>query len=215
MHLVYLNFMKHLILIAIIFITLSCKSQDQFTIYLSNFRDIELPKTIDRRYPSTQFYQNNTYKEINQPFVKKFICKDPVTCDTNASQYRYDYGIRFAPGDYQAAVINKINFEGNPDCDFDLSELILLVYSPQGEIISEQIIGKNNDCWISSTQLTSKNIEVQQIKILEFNKPEMSCEIEEKVYQISKSGIITSIGTEPIKKGIVIWDEQIEDFRLK
>jgi len=208
--------MKHLILIIISFLILSCKGQNQeFVTYLSNFRSVELPLTIDRRYSSNSFYQNGTYKEIPESFVKKFICKDSVTCDTNPSEYRYDYGIRFALSDYQAILVNKQKYEGNPDCDFDLAELILVVYSPQGEIISGQSVGKNNDCWLGSTQVTKENIKVQQIKILEFNKPEMSCEIDTKVYQIAQNGIINNIRSEPIKKGIVIWDEQIEDFRLK
>jgi hypothetical protein len=97
----------------------------------------------------------------------------------------------------------------------DVEQVVLIVYSKQGRILSSQSISKDNDGWISSTQITRENIEVQQIKILEFNKSEMNSKIETKVYQIALNGIINNIRTEPIKKGIVIWDEQIEDFKLK
>lgn len=208
--------MKHLILIIISFLTLSCKGQNQeFVTYLSNFRSVELPLTVDRKTYNTIFYPNKNNHEIIETLVKKFVCKDSTNCSVNSAEYRYDYGVKFFLGDYQVVLVHKQKYEGVTSYDFDLSEVILIVYSKLGKILSSQSISKDNDGWISSTQLTRTNIEVQQIKILEFNKPEMSCEIETKVYKIAKDGIINNIRTEPIKKGIVFWDEQIEDFRLK
>lgn len=209
--------MKHTILIIISFLTLSCKGQNQeFVTYLLNFRNVELPLTIDRRHSSTRFYQDGIYKEIPETYIKKFICKDSSTCCTDPTEYRYDYGVKFdIQSDFITVLLKKQKYEGNPDCDFDLSKLLLITYSKEGKKIDIQQIGKDNDCWLSSTKVTKENIEVQQIKILEFNKPEMSCEIEIKVYQVTQNGIINNIRTEPIKKGFVVWDEQIEDFRLK
>ena len=208
--------MKHLILVIISFLTLSCKGQNQeFVTYLSNFKSVELPLTVDRQTYNTIFYPSKNNHEIIETLIKKFVCKDSTNCSVNSSEYRYDYGVKFVLGDYHVVLVHKQKYEGTTSYDFDLSEVILIVYSKQGKILSSQSISKDNDGWISSTQVTRENIEVQQIKILESNKPEMSCEIETKVYQIAQNGIINNIHTEPIKKGIVIWDEQIEDFRLK
>ncbi len=208
--------MKHLILIIISFLTLSCKGQNQeFVIYLSKFRSVELPLTVDRKTYSTIFYPNKINHEIIENLVKEFICNDSTNYSVNSTEYRYDYGVKFALGDYHVVLVHKQKYEGTTPYDFDLSEVVLIVYSKQGRILSSQSISKDNDGWISLTQITRENIEVQQIKILEFNKSEMNSKIETKVYQIARNGIINNIRTEPIKKGIVIWDEQIEDFKLK
>ena len=208
--------MKHLILIIISFLTLSSKGQNQeFSTYLSNFRSVQLPLTVDRKTYNTIFYPNKNNHEIIETLVKKFVCKDSTNCSVNSTEYRYDYGVKFVLDDYQVVLVHKQNYEGTTSYDFDLSEVVIVVYSKQGKVLSLQSICKDNDGWISSTHIARENIEVQQIKILEFNKPEMSCEIETKVYQIAQNGIINNIRTEPIKKGVVIWDEQIEEFRLK
>lgn len=81
--------------------------------------------------------------------------------------------------------------------------------------MSEQSIGKDNDGWISTIQITSNNIVVEQIKILEFNKSELSCEIEVKEYKINQDGIIKNTETKPVKNGFVVWNEQMNDFKLK
>jgi hypothetical protein len=208
--------MKHFILILISFLTLSCKGQNQeFVAYLSSFRNVELPFIIDRKTYNSVFYPNENNHEIAESLVKKFICKDSTNCAVNSSEYRYDYGVKFEYSNYYAALVHKQKYEGTTSYDFDLSEVILLVYSKQGNIMSEQSIGKDNDGWISSIQITSNNIRAQQIKVLEFNKPELSCEIEVKEYKINQEGIIKNTQTELVKKGFVIWDEQMKDFKLK
>lgn len=208
--------MKYLILIIVFPFFLSCKGQSlEFATYLSNFRSVELPITIDRRYWSTHFYQNGMYKEISEPLVKKFVYKDSLDCPTAPLGCRYDYGAKFEVGTSCAVLLSRLKYEGVTPYDFDLSETILLIYSEKGEILSLQSIGKDNDGWISTIQINEYRIEVQQIKIMEFNKPEMNCKIETIVYQIDPNGIINDIRTATIEKGVVIWDEQINDFRLK
>jgi hypothetical protein len=208
--------MKPLTLIIISFLTLNCKGQNQeFVTYLSNFRSVELPLSIDRKTYGSVFYPNKKNHEIIEFLIKKFVCQNSTNCVVAPTEYRYDYGVKFILGNYHVVLVHKQKYEGTTSYDFDLSEVLLVVYSKQGEILSSQPISKDNDAWISSTQITKENIEVQQIKILEFNEPEMSCEIETKVYQVTQEGIIKNIHTAPIKKGVVVWDEQIEDFRLK
>lgn len=193
-----------------------CKGQDQeFVTYLSNLRKVELPLTIDRKTYNSIFYPNKNNHEIIESDVKKFVCQDSTNCTVNTTEYRYDYGVKFILGNFYVVLVHKQKYEGITSYDFDLSEILLIIYSREGKILSLKSISKDNDGWISSTHVTKEYIEVQQIKVLEFNKPEMNCEIEKKIYQISKDGIVINIHKEPIKKGIVIWDKQIDDFRLK
>ncbi|MDD4729765.1 MAG: hypothetical protein PHN55_13590 [Dysgonamonadaceae bacterium] len=209
--------MRHFLLILISSLTLSsCKGQNQeFVAYLSSLRNVELPLTIDTKTYNVIFYPNKNNHEIAESLVKKFICKDPANCVVNSSEYRYDYRVKFEYKNYYAALVHKQKYEGTTPYDFDLSEVILLVYSKQGGILSEQSIGKDNDGWISTIQITSNNIVVEQIKILEFNKPELSCEIEVKEYKINQDGIIKNTETKPVKKGSIVWNEQMNDFKLK
>ncbi|MDP4292110.1 MAG: hypothetical protein Q8908_13595 [Bacteroidota bacterium] len=209
--------MKHVILFLISILSLSCSGQNQdFFIYLSNFRNMALPFTIDRRDTSTRIFPTGVFKKIPEVYIKKFICKDPSNCKIDLTNFGYDYGIKFnISPEFLSILFVKQRYEGSPDCDFDLSEIILVTYTKQGKIISIQSIGKNNDCWLSTIKITSEKISVQQIKVLEFNKPEMNCEIQTKEYKVNKEGIIENTLMSPPKKGIVIMDKRTEDFKLK
>jgi hypothetical protein len=177
---------------------------------------VVLPLTIDRRDASTRFFPNGEFKKIPEVYIKEFICKDPSNCKIDVTNYGYDYGIRFnISPEFLSILFLKQKYEGKQDCDFDLSEIIMVTYTKQGKIISMQSIGKNNDCWLSTIKITSGKISVQQIKVLEFNKSEMNCEIETKEYKVNQDGIIENTLMSPIKKGIVIMDKQTEDFILK
>jgi len=182
---------------------------------MSNFRIFELPITIDRKTYNSVFYPNNKYHEIPTHLVNKFICKNSINCPIDSSKYRYDYGIKFKSNNIQISLVHKQKYEGTSVYDFDLSEVILVSYSAQGEILSKKSVAKDNDGWISSIRITSDKIWVQQLKVLEFNKPELSCEIEIKEYKINQKGIIENTHTEPIKSGFVVWNEEIKDFTLK
>jgi hypothetical protein len=104
--------------------------------------------------------------------------------------------------------------------DFDLGETLLIVYSKDGKIIDEKSIAKNNDCWLSSIWVTDDSIRVQQMRVIDPSQYNnmyegLDCEIETKIYQIGDDGYINLIKTEPIKKGVLIFDKKIYDFILK
>jgi len=212
--------MKKIILCFIISVTfLSCKGQNkEFNNYMSNFREIKLPFLVDRR-DSINITYVRASKEIPINYIKKYICLDSTICDYNPEYYNYNYRYKIKESaNIIAVLLSKGKYEGETCYDFDLGETLLIVYTKDGKIIDEKSIAKDNDCWLSTILVTSDSIVVQQIKISDpsqINDPEVDCEIETTTYQISDEGYIKTIRTEPIKKGVLVWDKKIYDFILK
>jgi len=213
---------KLLVYFIISFSLLSCKGQNQeFNDYISNFQEIKLPFLIDRRDSINRFYVREVLQSIPLNYTKKFVCEDSMHCDYDPSEYTFDYRYKYKiNSNIIVAFVSKGKYEGKTCYDFDLGETLLIVYSKDGKIIDEKSIAKNNDCWLSSIWVTDDSIKVQQIKVVELadfddmNK-ELDCEIETKIYQIGDDGYINLIKTEPIKKGLLLWDKKINDLILK
>jgi hypothetical protein len=211
-----INAMKLFYLLSFALFFLNCKSQNQeFETFLSNFKRVALPFKIDRKNYGTIFFPNNKYREIEQSNVLKFIYQDPDFKGYDTSEYRYDYGIQFDLQGFKVVVFHKEHFEGKTVYDFDLVELVLNIYSKEGRLLSSRSITKDNDGWMSETLISDKKIEVQQIKILEFNKPELACEISRQVFKITEKGAIDSSGLELVGNGVVVWDQELKDYKLK
>ncbi|MDI6833776.1 MAG: hypothetical protein QMD02_08050, partial [Bacteroidales bacterium] len=211
---------KVLVYFIIGFSLLSCKGQNQeFNDYISNFQEIKLPFLIDRRDSINRFYVREVLQSIPLNYIKKFVCEDSMHCDYDESKYRYDYMYKYKiNSNIIVAFVGKGKDKGKTCYDFDLGETLLIVYSKDGKIIDEKSIAKDNDCWLSSIWVTDDSIKVQQIKISDpskINDQEIDCEIETKIYQIGDDGYINLIKTEPIKKGVLMWDKNIFDFILK
>ncbi len=208
-----------ILLVLIPFFALSCKAQSQdFMEYLSNFRDIELPfQMIDGNTKGAIFHPDGRGNEIDNDLVKKFVYNDSANEFVLSYEYIFYYGVKYKLNDKYVVLLKKYRDLGIPPYDFDLSEKILVVYSPTGKLLSSQAISKDSERWLSYVHfLTKDKITVQQIKILGVEyKSEMECEIEMLEYKIDSNGIITKTQTTPIKKGVVIWDEEIDDFKLK
>jgi hypothetical protein len=203
----------------ILFTILNCKGQNQdFNNYLSNFHEIKLPFLVDRRDSINRLYARES-KEIPINYIKKYICLDSTNkCDYDPSIFRYDYMYKYKiKQNLIIVLLSKGKYKGKTCYDFDLGETLLIVYTKDGKIIDERSIAKNNDCWLSSILVTNDSIIVQQIKISDpfQNDPEYDCEIETTTYQISDEGYIKTIRTEPIKKGVLVWDKKIDDLILK
>jgi len=209
--------MRIFILIGITCFIFSCKAQNtDFNTYLSNFKNVELPLKVDRKTYNNTFYYSNGYSEISENWLKRYVCIDTLICLINPIEYRYDFGVKFNVNDkYNAVLIHKQKYEGDSVYDFDLSEIILTIYTEDGSIISQKIIGKDNDGWISNIDIKKNKIITEQIKILEFNKVESNCEIELKEYVIDNDGVIKNILTNSKRKGIVYWDNEAENFIIK
>jgi hypothetical protein len=211
---------KVLVYFIIGFSLLSCKGQNQeFNDYISNFQEFELPFIIDDVSNPQYRLISSEDNEIPVNYIKKYICKDSIHCDYDQSKYRYTYGFKFK-SKYTFVFLLKLKYKGKTCYDFDLLETLLIVYSKDGKIIDEKSIAKDNNCWQSSIWVTDDSIKVQQIKVIEladFNdmNKELDCEIETKIYQIGDDGYINLIKTEPIKKGELIWDKNIDNVILK
>ena len=211
---------KVLVYFIIGFSLLSCKGQNkEFNEYISNFQEFKLPFLIDRRDSINRFYAREVFQSIPLNYIKQFVCEDSMHCDYDQSKYRYTYGFKFK-SKYTFVFLLKLTYWGKTCYDFDLIETLLIVYSKDGKIIDEKSIAKDNDCWQSSIWATEDSIRVQQIKVTELDdfdeiNKELDCEIETKIYQIGDDGYINLIKTEQIKRGVLIFDKNIDDFILK
>lgn len=213
MHLIFTTFI-------VLIVCSSCKGKsDDFSDYLDNYVTVELPLLLDKSAVArSYYYPNGDIAEISNEFINKYICQDRLDCDHDPERFKYTYGIRLP---YQDSVISvvflklKYGRTGDPICEFDLVDEILITYNPQGEILSQKVISKGSDCWLPHVYFFEDRIRVKQIRILEFNKPELACEIITKEYIITSEGLIVNTATEPIKKRLLIWDEQLQDLVLK
>jgi hypothetical protein len=201
---------------------INCRGQNkEFNDYISNFQEIKLPFLIDRRDSINRFYVREVLQSIPLNYIKKFVCEDSMHCDYDESKYTYDYRYKYKiNSNIIVTFVSKGKYEGKTCYDFDLGETLLIVYSKDGKIIDEKSIAKDNDCWLSSIWVTDDSIRVQQMRVIDpsqyNNKYEgLNCEIEIKIYQIGDDGYINLIKTEPIKKGVLMWDKNIFDFILK
>lgn len=211
--------MRHFLVFVFVLFSVSCKSQNpQFNEYNSNFVNMNLPILLDYQTYNSVFNQNNgSYKEIPHSYVETFICEDNQFCKADPTMFRYDYGVKFKVlKNHIAVIIRKQQYEGTGD-DYELTEYLLLIYNEIGDVISKLVIGKNNDRWMSSTKIYDQKIEVKQIKITEstLDKDELSCQIEEFIYQISSVGKIETVEVVPLQKGVLKWDEKTENFIMK
>ncbi|HPX45839.1 MAG TPA: hypothetical protein PK626_05580 [Bacteroidales bacterium] len=211
---------KVLVYFIIGFSLLSCKGQNkEFNEYISNFQEFKLPFLIDRRDSINRFYAREVFQSIPLNYIKQFVCKDSINCDYDPSKYSYAYRYKFKiNSNFIITFVSKAKEKGKTCYDFDLGETLLIVYSKDGKIIDAKSIAKDNDCWLSSIWVTDDSIKVQQIKISDpskINDQEIDCEIETKIYQIGDDGYINLIKTEPIKRGVLIFDKNIDDFILK
>lgn len=205
----------------------NCKAQEpEFKTYLSNFGQYELPLIINdiqsssavfcQAYDSVFRFKKN--RSISEKLVKKYICTNGF-CNPDGGYFRYDYGVKidFNKG-YSTVLVLKLQYEGKTEWDFDLGEILLLIYNNRGEILSRQSLTKDNDRWKSSLKITKEGIVVQQIKITELKitkGKELSCEVWTTEYQLTNDGKIKVAKTSPISKKKVFWDKTIEDYKLK
>lgn len=214
------------LLLCCVFLT-NCIAQDpDFKIYLNNFGQSKIPLLInDRRSSHAVFCQRKDTllgmmpKIIPENIVAKYICKDGF-CNPDGGYFRYDYGVTvdFGSG-FISVLVSKLQYEGNTEWDFDLSETLLITYNNKGEILSRQSLAKDNDRWKSSLKITKDGIVVRQIKITEPKidqyHHDLHCEFWTTTYQITTDGIIKPIDTRPVSTGIVIWDKINDEYVLK
>ena len=209
------NLLGTILLIASYF---CCLAQDgEFEEYLKGYADQTLPiRLFDTKSYQDIFYLNKEQRNIPSNFVKQFICEKEETCETDPSNVRYLYGVKFkVQEDVRSVLVQKMNFgkEGDNVCDFDLAETILINYDENGNILSKLIIGKDNDCWISEIEITESRIDLRQFEITTFSDDTLSCNIYETNGRVLEKGKSDFFPWKFIEKGVLIWDESHEEFR--
>lgn len=202
------------------------KAQDsEFRSYLGNFGNKNLPIEIhDAQSAGAVFNQrydsifHETTKHISANLVAKFICNNHF-CNSDGRYFVYSYGVKIGYGqDFSAVLVNKFQYEGNTEWNFDLSEILLWIYNNKGEILSRQSLTKDNDRWMSALKITKEGITVRQIKVTEpkidqYHR-DLHCEYWTNTYQVTTDGIIKFIDKSPTSTGILIWNNVIEDYVL-
>ena len=191
----------------------SC-NEDDFVAYTKEFRQSRAKLEINDTTFLDLFLYDGEFKEIPDILVTKYIDNSR---SKEKSNYRYDFGVRLEGSnmDYLAVLVRKQQYDETYGCDNDLSTLILITYSKSGDKKSMQEVGLDNDCWISSTEILDNEVVVKQIKLLEFGKDEIDCEVLTKKYRITAEGFIEFVHSEPLKNGVLIWDHQSQKFKLK
>lgn len=207
--------MKILFVIILILSKLVFGQENSFYTYLENFKSIDVPLIIDRKCFNDLFYSNNKFKEIKSELINLFIYQNSPDEVFDDTKIRYDYGLQIKLNeDFKYCLVHKQNFEGKNVYDFDLSETILFIYDTKGKLISKVNLGKDNDGWMSQISIDSTSIKAKQIKFLEFNKPNMKCEIIDYIYALNCKGIFYLREEGEKYYGLIGWNEYIKDFEL-
>lgn len=215
------------ILLYCIFLT-NCNAQDlDFEKYLSNFGQSQIPLLMnDRQSTSSIFCQAydslfkiKTTKSIPENIVTKYICTNGF-CNPNGGYFRYDYGVNVVlSSDFISVLVSKLQYEGDSEWNFDLRETLLITYGHKGDILSRQLLTKDNDRWKSSLNITNECITVQQIKIIEPKidqyRNDLHCEFWTTTYKVTSEGIINTVNISPVSDGMVTWDKSSEEYKLK
>lgn len=218
--------MRYIISILFCLFVFECSAQKaNFKSYLSNFCNSEFPIVMtDVDSYSAIFDMHNdsirgkTYKVIPKNYVENFICKDGF-CDSNGGYFRYDYGVFLCTSkDFMTVLVSKLQYEGSTEWDYDLSEMIVISYDKNGEILSRKSITKDNDRWKSILKINQDGIYVKQIKITDSilnKKNKLNCEVYTSEYKISDNGSIIMINSSPVYNSKVVWDEKVNGFILE
>jgi hypothetical protein len=204
-----------------------CKAQDiDFNQYLNNFGNVNLPilssDTETWKMVFNQEYDNihgRTYKSVSEKYVKKYICTDG-NFNSNMKYYiRYDYGVKIdISNNFYTVLLSKLQYEGNSEWDYDLTEDLLITYTKSGKMLSTKSLTKDNgDRWQSNLTIKKDKVIVQQIKNTALKvslEKIMPCEVWSTEYQISDTGIIGVKNTILKKIGKIKWNKKLLKYEL-
>lgn len=176
-----------------------------FDSYTSKFREVKTA-TIDNDFLRSK-------NEIASEFVKLFIKHKP-DCGCDIENLWYQYGSIIKSKDFILCFIYKNCDIPSSSGNYPYSEIILMVYSPKGEIIDSSIISRGGDLWQANFRgsITPFRLIVEQASISkkEFEKTKaypMFCKINTYEYFITEKGEVKQkiISKD---KGTIIWDKK-------
>lgn len=203
------------------FYSCSCQqAKTHFKQYLHEFGHGNLPILLQdtKSYNEVfnQVYDEDfgwTFKSIPQNFVDSFVCFGGY-CNSEPGYYRYDYGVKFNTYSNNAVVLRKIQYEGETEYDFDLVEIILVIYSENGKIIDRLILGKGNDRWQRLLTINEDKINLEQLKITDpnINAEILQCELEISTFLINPNGKVSRSKHEVFKEKKARWDKRLQKY---
>jgi len=222
--------MKKAIVIILVFIVCSCKGQtdSSFSNFVNKFEKIKVPFTMDENYIIDAYGEG---KDVSNNYVEKFICKDRNKCkclnkilpyySDGYKKFMYSYGIRipFSNKNYVKLLYYKTYQDGKTAEDFRLMEYILTVFDNMGNIISSEVIGKNNDAFSVTVSFDANNgIKTRQIYVLQegsdLKNNKLKVKVTYKEYLINElTGMIENVGKERVEFKDAFWDEKIDDIK--
>jgi hypothetical protein len=215
------------IFLCCIFLSTS-KAQDlDFKLFLKNFNQSRTPLLVNDKQSSAVIFcqeydtlsQIMKTKPIPENLVAKYICTNGF-CNPDGGYFRYDYGVKVdLSSGFISVLVSRLQYEGDSEWNFDLRETLIITYNNKSEILSRQSLTKDNDRWKSSLKITKDGITVRQIKIIEpkVNQyhHDLRCEYWTTQYKVESNGTIQIISSSQITTGIVIWDKDTEEYKLK
>jgi hypothetical protein len=136
-------------LLAASFLIFSCfliaQEKGGFEDYLSHYKEIELPYDISLESSWVIFPESSA---IPEDYILKYICEAGKPCDDNPLKYWYRYGVRIKLGDYVGVILSK-NCDAIGECTTEfgmgLTTCILIVYSTEGDQISQTVLSRFSD----------------------------------------------------------------------
>lgn len=185
--------------------------QKDFSDYLSHCRKEVLPfefrmDAVKKYFPSI----GTQGSALSEDYVHKFICMPEKPCDDDPYVYRYDYGVYTKVEDFLVVFLNKLCYECSTDFGPSSAETQMLVYTPEGKLVSTIPILKESDQHFSYSKVTKYSIpncilSVETLQGTVLNKIAQTdlykAVVDTFTYTINNRGIIfrKRIGTEKVK----------------
>lgn len=152
------------------------------------------------------------HDEISGDFIKRFITDKP-DCECSNEGLWYRFMSKIEKKDFIIAFAYKsCDIPSSPG--YPYSEIILIVYSPKGEIIDSKIISRGGDLWdsdligsITPFRLTVTQASIPQRDYEKIKNYPLRCKISTYEYSITEKG---KIKQEFISKeqGTIVWDKK-------
>lgn len=218
-----IRFKRIKFLIILLIVTSSCKGKNStdenvienntFTDYINRFNSIEPPVSFD-------INENILSQEsISENFLVHYVCKDTIKgCLSTRYDYKYGFVINKALNNNDFIVlIGKIDKEDQGG--LGSIEYILYSYNEDGNIISIQTLGKILEDYRIKLEIYKEEIIASTVKFIPSKVNERwvitKAEIVPKIYKVNYNGeiVFEKLGQKSIRE--IIWDQQINDYRIK
>lgn len=139
--------MKKYFFIIIFFIfsyTVIAQEKDNFSDYLSHYKEVQLPYEMSLDSIWTIFPRNIIPKD----YVLKYICEPGKPCDDDVIKYEYCYGFKINLGKYIAVILSKYCTaydECTTEFGIGIAKYFIMVYTLDGKMMSQSVFAQVSD----------------------------------------------------------------------